>query len=224
MVYHSEQWDSPKDSTLEISRFLKPFLSMGDQIVDVSCGSGGALSYLAQEYPESVFLGFDTDEILISEAQRRTTERNIENVKFQVGDLYVLNEMPCDGVLSIQTLSWLNGYELAMNSILKKLKPNWFFCSSLFYEGDIDANTIVTENARARSTFYNTYSLPRFEKFIENLGYRVEKLTRFEISRDLPPANDLDLMQTYTVKSEKGNLQISGPLLMNWYFVLLVRI
>lgn len=224
MLYHREQWEIPKQSTLEICKLLAPLLTFGNHIVDLGCGTGGVLQHLARNFPKCVFSGFDVDEVLISEAQKKTIEHEIANLSFSVGNLYEMEGIACDGVLSIQTLSWLDGYELALTSILKHFNPKWFFCSSLFYEGDIDAKTVIIENTRNRSTFYNTYSLPRFSEFVGNLGYNLTRFSRFDIDIDLPRGENADLMQTFTTQTDIGKMQISGPLLMNWYFVLLERV
>ena len=46
-----------------------------------------------------------------------------------------------------------------------------------------------------------------------------------EIKKELPwvPNNFKGNMGTYTMKSKKKNIQISGPLIMNWYFIIFKR-
>ena len=59
-------------------------------------------------------------------------------------------------------------------------------------------------------------------------GYEIVKSDRFDIEIDIPKPTNIDLMGTFTEKVEGSSdyqrLQISGPLLMNWYFVLIKRI
>lgn len=71
----------------------------------------------------------------------------------------------------------------------------------------------------SNSSYYNTYSLPRIKEFLAQKGYRTFKYIPFEIDVDLPKPEHTH-MQTYTETLQNGKrLQISGPLLMNWYFI-----
>ena len=57
--------------------------------------------------------------------------------------------------------------------------------------------------------------------------YEIVKSSRFDIEIDIPKPNNRDVMGTFTEKVEGSleyqRLQISGPLLMNWYFVLIKK-
>lgn len=71
----------------------------------------------------------------------------------------------------------------------------------------------------AKRAYYNIYSLQRTHRRLEELGFAQARWEKFELDIDLPrPANGS--MGTYTKTTKEGErLQISGPLLMPWYFV-----
>ena len=133
-----------------------------------------------------------------------------------------------DGVISLQALSWLPEMKNPMTQIFEVIQPNWIGLTSLFYEGDISCRIEVFEHSRSRKTFYNVYSLKELNRLAGEHEYEIVKYDRFDIEIDIPKPRNIDLMATFTEKVEGSSdyqrLQISGPLLMNWYFVLIKRI
>ena len=115
-----------------------------------------------------------------------------------------------------------------MIQIFLKIKPSWVGLSSLFYEGDITCNIEVFEHVRNRKTLYNVYSLKELNRLANRYGYEVTATQKFDLGIDLPKPDNADLMGTYTERVQREidfeRIQISGPLLMNWKFVLLTRI
>jgi hypothetical protein len=133
-----------------------------------------------------------------------------------------------DGVISLQTLSWLSEMEQPMAQIFRVINPKWIGLSSLFYEGDISCRIEVFEHVRNMKTFYNVYSIKELSRLAFEYGYEVKQFKRFDIGIDIPKSSNIDLMGTFTEKVQRGveyeRLQISGPLLMNWCFVLVTKI
>ena len=133
-----------------------------------------------------------------------------------------------DGVISLQTLSWLSQMRNPMTEIFQVIKPSWVGLTSLFYEGDISCRIEVFEHSRSRKSFYNVYSLKELNRLAVQHEYEIIKSNRFNIEIDIPKPTNIDLMGTFTEKvegsSEYRRLQISGPLLMNWYFVLIKKV
>jgi hypothetical protein len=104
-----------------------------------------------------------------------------------------------------------------------KLAPQWIALTSLFYDGPVSCTIEVTEYDDGlephRAGFYNVYSLPVVIEYMQSNGYPDLVSTPFEIDMDLPKPKKR-LMTTYTEKLEDGHrLQVSGPLLMPWYFI-----
>lgn len=231
MVYHLDQYKTQKDSTRQFANFICSYVKDHQKIIDLGTGAGAALSYLASIYKKSTFLGVDADSSLIEEANNfLSVNADGGRIRFQTGDFYDLREFGIpspDGVISLQTLSWLSDFRSPMEQVYNVLQPEWIALTSLFYEGSISAETVITEHKRSRRTFYNTISLPEFEEFANRWGYKIDKIEKYKIDIDLPKPPDSDLMGTYTefvsTKSGRERIQISGPLLMNWYFVGLVK-
>lgn len=226
IAYHTNQWDQPKQQTIEFTNFISKELRSNSIILDLGCGGGGATYFIAKKFPEVSFLGVDQDVNLINLANKNISNVNApKNIKFKVGNFYALDEsLEVNGVICLQTLSWLSGYENFMKNVYTKLSPDWFAVTSLFYQGDITAETKVTEHRIGRTINYNTYSIPQVEKFSLEFDYKLADLQKFDIGFDIAQPKGFDRMGTYTKLIIDGKLkkriQISGPLLMNWYFLL----
>jgi SAM-dependent methyltransferase len=227
MSYHLGQFENQKRSTVCFQEFTEEQLNKSRTVVDVGCGGGAATYFLASQHKKTHFIGFDSDPALIRAARQATKDNHLPNLDFELGDIYKIGagRFEPDGVISLQTLSWLPSIEDPMISIFINMKPKWIALSSLFYEGDVTATVIVDEHQRSRQSFYNVYSIPKLNRLAKQFGYNICKIEKFLIDVDLPKPTDLNFMSTYTelLASEGQNhrIQISGPLLMNWYFLLL---
>jgi SAM-dependent methyltransferase len=226
LKYHLKQYEEVKESTQLFLDFIKNnvVINSNNIIIDLGCGAGGATKYISANLPQSEIIGIDSSPELIDIAN---SMRN-PNCFYQVGDFLNLHSMDSvQGVYSIHTLMCLPEFQQPVEQVLTKLKPHWFAISSLFYRGEIQSITILTENKKNRSVYYNTYSIPELNRFVNRFGYSVSSIERFDISFDLPPIIDSDFLGTYTValkeNEDAARLQISGPMLMNWYFVLISK-
>ncbi|WP_165374895.1 class I SAM-dependent methyltransferase [Thalassospira indica] len=227
--YHDRQLQTPYQSTIDFVDWLEQIGVIGDaekRICDIGCGKGANLHYLSKRFPSHTFTGVDIDEQLISEGRKLLGDHNLTNCKLVTGDIHDLKSQfkqnEFDGVISFQTLSWLPGYEAAIDSI-SLISPSWIAITSLFYDGPVETRTVIEQfdssDKIEANLFYNTYSLPKFKKYLFKKGYTQFKSMRFEIPFDLPRNSD-GRMQTYTEKTVDGRrLQVSGPLLMNWHFI-----
>ena len=226
--YHIAQWKESKRSTVQFGAFVDARAKVSRRILDLGCGAGAATSQLANSYPQTEFVGIDISPKLIGIANVLSAARGLPNVAFVIDNWLDLKRYTAvDGVVSLQTLSWLSEFEAPLQQIFDKISPSWIALSSLFYEGDISCNVEVDEHASNKRFFYNVYSLPAVSRFIEQFGYRIAETRPFEIDIDLPRPTDRDTMGTYTVRTAESGapkrLQISGPLLMNWHYVLLEK-
>jgi SAM-dependent methyltransferase len=227
MAYHLDQFTNQKRSTVHFYDFSSEFIDKSTNVVDIGCGTGAATHFIAKSSPSTKIIGIDSDFVLIENAREIVKEIPLPNLDFKVADLYQLEDRQfnCDGVVSLQTLSWLEGLDEPMISIFTKLKPKWIALSSLFYEEDISATVIIDEHKRNRKSYYNVYSIPKLDRLAKDFGYAVTKVKKFSIDVDLPKPNDIDFMSTYTetiMSGEKDSrIQISGPMLMCWYFVII---
>ena len=228
LSYHIKQWDITYRSTEAFAKFVSGRLSSGT-VADVGCGAGGATYALAKKFPSTQFVGLDISAELIARAKLESAKRNIKNLSFEVADCYNLKPRKLDGVVSLQTLSWLPDWREPLQQIEQSLQPEWIAISSLFYQGDISCRIEVTEHQRQRVCFYNVYSVPSIARWAESHYYRLTQFEEFEIDLDLQSPSKADTMGTRTLKvldpeiGSSKRLQISGPLLMNWGFLMLAR-
>ena len=222
LAYHERQWDRIYGSTIDFARFADRWLCDSTRVYDLGCGAGSSTAWLAEEYPAK-FVGVDISDKLLDIARSKT--KYIENVNFRKGDMCnLLHESDVDGVISLQCLSWMRTIETPLDQICTKIRPQWMAFSSLFYEGEISCEIVVNERTRPRKSYYNIYSIPEVCRILYGHGYKLAAHQPFLIGADLPKPNNIDLMKTYTIPSEEGpRLQISGPLMLPWYFLAFER-
>jgi len=229
--YHTTQWEKPKRSTLAFERFINLSLSKSKNIIDMGAGAGAATAYLATNNPLVKFTAFDYSIELVEIGNQIKAKQRLDNLEFEQGDWYNLKiNKKYDGCISLQTLSWLPDYEAPLVEIFEKINPNFIALTSLFYEGDITCHIEVEEHSRNnRKCFYNVYSLPAIRRLCEKNGYKLKSSIPFEIDIDIEKPDNINIMSTYTETTIAQNgdikkrLQISGPLLMNWYMLLIEK-
>ncbi len=228
-AYHMRQWNESYRSTDAFAQFASDAISASSRVIDLGCGAGGATAHLATQFPTCAFHGIDYTESLVGLAKVEAKRRGVGNLQFSCADLYRLPRIDdCDGVVSLQTLSWLDAWEPAVDIVLQQLAPRWLAVSSLFYAGDITTSTLVQEHQRNRQHVVHTISLPAFDRRVRTLGYCTTRVQSFDIDVDLPKG-DADVMGTYTLEvinvasTHKQRLQLSGPMLMPWSFVLVEK-
>jgi ubiquinone/menaquinone biosynthesis C-methylase UbiE len=234
--YADSQFKTTYRSTIKFCNWLEQLGVLNPKsecnILDIGTGKGANLYYMQQRFPNCQYNGIDINNGYVQDGNAFFTGKKIKNCKLEYGDLYNLDsekyENRFEGIISYQTLSWLPEYEKALDGLIR-LNPNWISLTSLFYEGLIDAKIeiISYKSPQDKNSFrtisYNTYSLPRIENFFFERGYKIFKYFPFEIDIDISKPEDL-YMQTYTQKLPDGKrLQISGPLLMNWFFIFAAR-
>jgi SAM-dependent methyltransferase len=232
ILYHAKQYDEPKFYTLELLEiFANNILDLNPKlIVDFGCGGGAVTNLFASKFPDISFLGLDVNPLYIDMAK----SNSIGNSTFSVFDLYtdirILKKFNIDVLFSFQTLSWLENYDLFIE-MMSQTKPKYSLVSSLFYDGDVDATIKIKDYSRKmdnigfRETYYNIYSIPRLDFELKKIGYRIDKALPFIIKTDLPKSNNTSGMYTYTVMTDENKrLQISGPILMSWYTLLIKQL
>jgi len=231
LEYHQDQWAHPKESTLAFENFISKKLKFSRNIIDLGAGAGASTAFLAAKYQEVNFTALDYSDHLIVMGRNLAASQNIFNLHFEQGNWYDLKlSKNYDGCISLQTLSWLPDYQEPLIAIFEKLDPEWIALTSLFYEGDITCKIEVDEHTRNRKGYYNIYSLPAIDRLCAQFDYKMVQALPFVIQKDLDKPINPDLMSTYTKTcltddpETKERIQISGPLLMNWYMILIERI
>lgn len=208
-----------------LEKLIAPYIKNKKlKTLDAACGLGHLSFLLSKLAPKSTFLGVDQTAPFIEEAKK--LYGNQKNMSFEVGnveDLPAKHQKSFDISVSRAAISWIPYYEKFVKALFDVTKSH-IFISSLFYEGDIDFEIKVREFKKESgrggfSEYRNVYSLPRFTRFVRELGAKKVGVRDFEIGVDLPKG-PVDQMGTYTVKLENGKrVQISGAVLMNWKWI-----
>ena len=157
------------------------------------------------------------------ESKSGQNENNSNLIRFDEYTKQKLKQI--DGVVSLQTISWVRELRKPMTQIFKKISPNWICMSGLFYEGDISCKTLVYDHSLEREVYYNTYSLKELNRISNFYGYKLTKVKPFKIDIDISEPKNKDHMSTFTkrIADSSDRLQISGPILLNWYFVMIEK-
>ncbi|PCJ20677.1 MAG: hypothetical protein COB02_03890 [Candidatus Cloacimonadota bacterium] len=225
--YHLKQFDKVYQSTIAFHMWLKSkeIIEKNDLIVDVGCGSGSNLIHLDDTFPDIECCGIDINEDLVSLGNTEMKKRNKSEIKIICANFktHSFKKKP-KGILSYSFLSFLPSLDLGLE-VMAAYSPDWIAATSLFYDGPLSCRTEVinhseTEDDHPTQCFYNTYSLEYTKKKFKDLGYNKFEFVPFDIDIDLLKPDDKRL-GTYTERLPSGRrLQISGPLLMNWHFIL----
>lgn len=233
MQYHEKQFANPYRSTVAFCDFLEEndLIKPHTNIIDMCAGQGANSYYMAKRYPHCHFDGIDINPMLVETGNEALAKLSQHNCALYQGDLYNLDTKyigKYDGLVCYQTLSWLPEYKTPLEKMVE-LNTSWIAMTSLFFDGNLnctiqvqDYNEPVAGKPYAEY-YYNTYSLRLIEQFFNEHGYKKVIYQPFEIDIDLPNAMPTG-KGTYTEKLVDGRrLQFSGPLLMNWYFVVAIK-
>jgi SAM-dependent methyltransferase len=225
--YHIRQLREPYRSTVHLARFMKQLdLPPKADVLDVACGAGSTMLHLSREFPGFRWTGVDYAGELLFPIGRQYIDAETMPIMLMTGDLYKLRDLfpgrTFDIVMSIQTLTWLPDYRVALEHHLAVTR-HWLIVSSLFTDFDIDAKIEVTDFTREdgcrEPEYFNVYSLRQFRAVCAARGFTRLISSDFEIDIDLapPPSGGRG---TYTRRLEDGRrLQFSGPLCLPWKFV-----
>jgi len=87
---------------------LKPYLFQGARVLDVGCGPGTITTDVAQVVQPGEAFGIDPEEASIAQANQIKSERQIQNVTFQIGDARALSfeDHEFDVVYAHALLGW----------------------------------------------------------------------------------------------------------------------
>jgi hypothetical protein len=180
---------------------------------------------MSQRFPHASFTGIDINDDLVAYGNTFIRDHSVSRCTLDTGDIYNLDDKyigQFDGITMFQTLNGLPDFKSPLQAIIK-LAPHWIGITSLAYDGLVSCTIAVTEYDNSldiyRESYYNVYSLHILKKFIQDNGYPHVYTTPFEIDIDIAKPDDT-LMTTYTTTlHDSHRLQISGPLLMPWYFI-----
>ena len=81
----------------------------------------------------------------------------------------------------------------------------------------------AARSARFSFNYYNIYSIKNFKNNLKHIGFKNIFFKKFEIPFALKKNKNLNNMGTYTIKQKNKFIQLSGPILQNWYFVIAIK-
>jgi ubiquinone/menaquinone biosynthesis C-methylase UbiE len=221
---HFEKYYKKSFQKTEQQKFLEKLLLKNEtifsdcKIADIACG-GGSLSYhLNSIFKNAEFYLADYNQNAIDLAKQNN---NFPNFNFFEDDIYELRKFDknfFDFVFCWQTLSWLDRPQDALNSLLSITKPGGkLYLSSLFnLDYDVDVYSKIKDYSNEKNVIdanYNTYSLKSINNWLNG------KVKNFNI---VPFQTTIDFeysgrgIGTYTINSERGKLQFSAGMHLNW--------
>ncbi|HET6989770.1 MAG TPA: class I SAM-dependent methyltransferase, partial [Bacteroidia bacterium] len=189
------------------------------RIADIACGGGSLTLHLRQKYPDALFTLADFNPEALKIARELNTGTNCT---FKQENIYSLTfpDNSFDLVCCWQALSWLDEPEKALDELVRVVKPGGrIYASSLFnIHHEVDIYAKITDHTRKgfdrdHAATYNTYSAKLVGGWLEG---KVQKFTFHEFIPSVDFFYDGRGLGTFTVKTEKDRLQVSGGYLMNW--------
>jgi ubiquinone/menaquinone biosynthesis C-methylase UbiE len=115
---------------LEKEAWREAGLRPGMKVLDLACGPGFTACELAKAVGDGQVTGVDINEELIATAHQAKESEGVENISFQLGNLYELDlpENTYDFVYARFVFQHLEKPELALSNIWKTLKPGGVLC------------------------------------------------------------------------------------------------
>lgn len=229
--YHERQFHEPHRSTVAFCDWLESLRCLEREsrlrVLDLAAGEGANLLYMNRRFPHCEFVGVELNPAFVERGNALLKRYDATSSRVEGGNLYRLKRAyrdAFDGVVSLQTLSWLPECRTPLLRMMA-LRPKWIAVTSLFFEGAVNCKietqdyTIPLGDRPYKESYYNVYGLPLVRALFKQHGYATFHFMPFTIDIDLPKPRSAGL-GTYTERLEDGRrLQLSGPLLLNWYFV-----
>jgi SAM-dependent methyltransferase len=157
--------EEPSEDLQKFTRFLergwkREFLNIRSKAVDLGCGNGRNLIYLAEAYG-TPGVGYDISDIAIKEAKKASEGLPIE---YEVRDIVEPLPLPDESatiVLDMMTSHFLRKAEreALRDEVLRVLRPQgWLFFKSFLAEQDINVRNLLREHPADEE---NAYIHPR---------------------------------------------------------------
>ncbi len=133
------------DHILPLCVGLREQLEQGIDVLDVGCGRGRAMIYLAKEFPNSRFAGYDLGPDAIAWATAEANRQGAKNVQFEVKDVMELGKSNSfDLITAFDSIHDQAHPSVVLSEIANALRSN-----GLFLMQDIQASSHVDKNVGA---------------------------------------------------------------------------
>lgn len=156
---------APSEDLQKFARFLereskREFLNPRSLAVDLGCGNGRNLIYLAESYGMRG-VGYDISDIAIGEAQKASQDLPIEYEVRSIAEPLPIKDESATLVLDMMTSHFLKRgeRERLREEIVRILRPGcWFFFKSFLAEDDINVKMLLRDHPADEE---NAYIHPR---------------------------------------------------------------
>lgn len=226
------QYENPYMSTIELKKILDGLIDKFDTktMVDLGCGIGAQVNYLAEAYPQLKFIGLDYNKHLIEVAQRLTSHLS-DQISFKEFDVlnpkdYPLLDSGGLALISVHALCCFKSFEPFFDSIIR-FKPDFFVVNSLFTDGELEVLVHIRDLNSPKEDSdpdgdFNIFSKSRVATWLNSHGYYAHFLDFFpdrKITKPTPLVRG-----TYTIETEwSPYTQFSGPVHLPWSFLVATK-
>jgi 2-polyprenyl-3-methyl-5-hydroxy-6-metoxy-1,4-benzoquinol methylase len=98
-------------------------LQKGIKVADIGCGHGASTMIMAENYPNSEFIGIDLHEGSIAHAQKAAKEKGLPNLRFEVGDATEIHSTGYDFITCFDCLHDMGNPSAVAHQIKQMLTP-----------------------------------------------------------------------------------------------------
>ena len=154
-IYHDLFYKPTLVRYLRLKSFIELNSSPGDLILDIGCGWGSAVFYLASKFKDRRFSGIDLSKISIDQALKAKSKYNLKNIDFMIANVADDISLLKSKIESPKIIYTINALEQMPNFIDKAIRNILSLNASkiIFFEPDISLwkNNLLSLVSKIRS-------------------------------------------------------------------------